>query len=226
MRMIRPLANLRRVYCAGPLFNAAERQEMMQISAVLSAAGFEPFVPHADGVEFAQVLPYLVSQGHDLQTVGETLHRAVFALDVYQVLVGCGALVFNMNGRIPDEGGVAELSMAWMVGKPVVLFKEDARSAIAGRDNPLVIGQGGFESIDRLELLAETLSAQIGCHPLGDDWQVPCPPQVESWLTAGERFWGQLQSLGAARPVDVVAQWMVDLFLPEPTALAQRPARA
>ena len=145
MRTIRPLDNLHRVYCAGPLFNAAERREMLAMADVLRRGGFEPFVPHADGMEFAQVQPYLVEQGYrGGGQVGQWLHEAVFALDMYQVAVGCGSLVFNMNGRVPDEGAVAEATMAWMLGKPVVLFKEDARSAIAGRDNPLIVGQSGF----------------------------------------------------------------------------------
>src|SRR5688572_5831293 len=114
MPSIQPFRHPRRVYCAGPLFNAAERREMQELAAALAAEGFEPFVPHADGMEFAQVHPYLVRQGYDAPRVGRWLHEAVFALDVYQVAVGCCSLVFNMNGRVPDEGGVAELSMSWM----------------------------------------------------------------------------------------------------------------
>ena len=43
MATIFPLAHLRRVYCAGPLFNEAERREMLRIAEVLSRADFEPF---------------------------------------------------------------------------------------------------------------------------------------------------------------------------------------
>src|SRR5437762_1876790 len=82
----------------GPLFNDAERAEMLAIGAALTRAGFEPFVPHADGMEFALVVPWLVGQGYPAADVGQWVHEAVFALDVYQVAVGCGALVFNMNG--------------------------------------------------------------------------------------------------------------------------------
>lgn len=39
-----PLRNPRRVYCAGPLFNEAERREMLRIAYVLRRAGFEAFV--------------------------------------------------------------------------------------------------------------------------------------------------------------------------------------
>jgi hypothetical protein len=30
--------------------------------------------------------------------------QAIFALDVYQVLVSCEGTVVNLNGRVPDEG--------------------------------------------------------------------------------------------------------------------------
>lgn len=212
MKTIRPLDNLRRVYCAGPLFNAAERREMLHIAQVLQQAGFETFVPHADGMEFAQVLPYLLGQGHDRVFAGQCVHEAVFALDTYHVLVGCGSLVFNMNGRTPDEGGVAEMSMAWMTGKPIVIYKEDVRSAIAGRDNPLLVGQTGFVSVGQIELLPAMLARKISELELDDSWQVPCPPHLASVLTAGETFWNRLQSLGEERPAPVLGEWMLELF--------------
>lgn len=142
-----PLREMRRVYCAGPLFNEAERLEMLRIADALNAAGFKTFVPHSDGMEFALVRPHLVASGHASERVGQWLHEAIFALDTYQVVVRCGSLVFNMNGRVPDEGAVAESTMAWMLGKPVVIYKDDCRSFVTGRDNPLVVGPGGFETV-------------------------------------------------------------------------------
>lgn len=211
MKIIRPLATLRRVYCAGPLFNAAERREMELIGATLRAAGFDTFVPHADSLEFVQVLPYLLEQGYDAAFAGQCIHQAIFALDTYQVLVGCGSLVFNMNGRTPDEGGVAEMTMAWMTGKPIVIYKEDARSAIAGRDNPLVVGQGGFATVDEIERLGEALKQRVQQCSHDQDWEIACPPHVEAALRTGEVFWNQLQTLGAARPPAVLAECMLEL---------------
>ena len=65
MMNIFPLRQTQRVYCAGPLFNEAERREMSAIAEVLRRSGYEPFVPHADGLEFARVQPYLAEQGYD-----------------------------------------------------------------------------------------------------------------------------------------------------------------
>lgn len=210
-----PYRNLNRVYCAGPLFNEAERREMVRIGYMLSRSGFEPFLPHADGMEFADVHPFLIEQGYEPAQAGQLLHEAVFALDVYQVVVGCGALVFNMNGRVPDEGGVAELSIAWTLGKPVVLFKEDARSAVEGRDNPLLVGQTRFRVTHDLEALGDALRERIAELSLDPDWEAPCPPHLASVLQSGERLWLELQKLGNERPTAAVSEIVLELFGPE-----------
>lgn len=211
---IAPLQERRRVYCAGPLFNAAERREMEAIAAALTHAGFEPFVPHADGMEFAQVLPYLASQGCDPVEAGRVLHEAVFALDVFQVALGCGSLVFNANGRVPDEGGVAELTLAWTLGKPVVIFKEDARSAIAGRDNPLVVGQTRFRTVEELNDLAAELARAWEEHEVPHTWETALPPHLAETVEKGRRFWSQLETLGADRPSAEIGSLVWDTFGP------------
>ncbi len=207
-----PFQHPRRVYCAGPLFNAAERQEMLRLAEVLAGAGFEPFVPHADGMEFAQVRPYLVSQGFPPAEVGQLLHEAVFALDIYQVAAGCGSLVFNMNGRVPDEGGVAELTLAWTLGKPVVLFKEDARSAISARDNPLLVGQSDFITLSELDEVPGALARKILEEAPAPDHQVALPPRLARAVESGRELWRRLEALGAERPSDAVAQIVRELF--------------
>ena len=44
-----------RIYCAGPLFNRAEQEEMAEIARTLAGAGFSVFLPHRDGFVFADV---------------------------------------------------------------------------------------------------------------------------------------------------------------------------
>lgn len=209
---IEPLRELRRVYCAGPLFNEAERREMLMIAQVLAAAGFEPFVPHSDGMEFALVHPYLVEEGYDARSAGQVLHEAVFALDTYQVVVGCGSLVLNLNGRVPDEGAVAETTMAWMLGKPLVIFKEDARSAIEGRDNPLIVGQTRFETIDELAAIPAALEVRIAEFEGEIARPFECPAHLAEVVMRGGRLWEQLQALGSERPDPAVAEIVLDLF--------------
>jgi hypothetical protein len=163
-------------------------------------------------MEFAQVHPYLVARGFDPLEVGQLLHTAIFALDVYQVVQGCGSLVFNMNGRVPDEGAVAEAAMAWTLGKVVVLFKEDARSMIAGRDNPLLAGLTDFEIATELEQLGEALGQRLAAHAIGPEWQINCPPHLRRTVELGERLWTRLQSLGEYRPAEPIAEFVWELF--------------
>lgn len=209
---IYPLRERRRVYCAGPLFNEPERQEMNSIAAALRRAGFEPFVPHADGLEFSKVQPYLASQGYDPAVAGRLLHEAIFALDVYQVVVGCGALVMNMNGRVPDEGAVSEAAMAWSFGKPVVIYKADARTKVTGRDNPLVVGLSQFETVEEIEELGPALARRYAEIRPDAEAAVPCPSYLGETLAAGKRLWERLQTMGIARPSDQVAEVILEEF--------------
>lgn len=202
----------RRVYCAGPLFSAIERREMLEIADVLRHAGFDPFVPHADGMEFALVQPYLIDQGYEPTAVGQLLHEAVFALDTYQVVLGCGSLVVNLNGRVPDEGAVAESAMAWLLGKPMVAYKDDVRSLIAGRDNPLVVGQTSFETVAALSQLPAALEARIEHLEIDPATAWNCPAHLAPTLDAGERLWRQLCQLGEDRSPGPVAEAVLELF--------------
>lgn len=216
MNTIQPLDNLDRVYCAGPLFNQSERREMKEIAQALGDAGFETFVPHADGMEFANVLPVLTEHEGSQAEAGALLHRAIFALDVYQVAVGCGSLVFNLNGRVPDEGGVSEAAIAWMLGKPLVLYKNDVRTAVSSRDNPLVAGLADFEIVSELQHLADRLRGQVAALTVGRDWTIACPPGLQTAVDAGGRLWQRLERLGDSRPNCEVAAAILEVFRPLP----------
>ncbi len=162
-----------RIYCAGPLFNPSERAEMEMLAETLEQAGFKTFLPHRDAFMFGAIVPDLVRAGYPLNVAQWMARQALFALDVFQVLVSCDGTVVNLNGRVPDEGAVAEGAMAWTAGKAVVLFKDDARSKIDGLDNPLVAGLGGFRLVSRTEDLPRALTRALAEHP-------PEPLRVES----------------------------------------------
>jgi nucleoside 2-deoxyribosyltransferase len=136
-----------RIYCAGPLYNRPERDEMTEIARALEAAGFLTFLPHRDSFLSTDAHRELLRGGYESGEATQMVQQAVFWLDAFEVVVGCQALVMNMNGRVPDEGAAAEAAMAWTTGKNVVLYKSDSRSSIHGGDNEMLLGLGGFVKV-------------------------------------------------------------------------------
>ena len=159
--MLKPDNTPYRIYCAGPLFNASERAEMEMLADTLEEAEFKTFLPHRDGFLFAAILPDIIKAGYPADIAQWMARQAIFALDVYQVLMGCDGTIVNLNGRVPDEGAVCEGAIAWTAGKAVVLFKDDARSLIAGLDNPLVAGLGAFRLVRRVEDLPKAMERAL-----------------------------------------------------------------
>jgi hypothetical protein len=116
------------------------------------------------------------------------LRQASFALDVYQVLVASDATIVNLNGRVPDEGAIVEGSIAWMAGKAVVLFKDDARAPIDGLDSPLVAGLAAFYLVQRSEDLPTRLGQALKeCQPSAMQ-TTSLPLTVQSVLAHGQRL--------------------------------------
>ncbi|MBN1344272.1 MAG: nucleoside 2-deoxyribosyltransferase [Phycisphaerae bacterium] len=181
-----------RVYCAGPLFNDKEREEMALIAAELEGAGYETFLPQRDGLELSRCVEDLVRKGLSPEEANSLMCRAIFALDVYQVLRGCDALVANLNGRVPDEGTVSEAAMAWSRGKAVVGYKADNRSTFGGQDNPLVTGLFDFRLCSRISEITPEVARAL------DTFQPPSPQQVREeeisqHVQLGERMWTVLK---------------------------------
>ena len=83
-----------------------------------------------------------------------TLEALTLALAVFQLAVRCEGLVLNLNGRVPDEGGVFEAAVAFTLGVPVVLYKRDHRSLLHGEDNAMITGLShDFSSVNKLKRL-------------------------------------------------------------------------
>ncbi|HWU39745.1 MAG TPA: nucleoside 2-deoxyribosyltransferase, partial [Candidatus Acidoferrum sp.] len=145
---------VRRIYCAGPLFNRVEQGEMTDIARTLEEAGFSTFLPHRDSFLFEEMHREFLRGGYASTEATRLIQQAIFCLDTYEVVSRCEGLVLNMNGRVPDEGAVVETAMAWMAGKSIVLYKSDSRSFIHGSDNPLVLGLGSFARVSTIPEIA------------------------------------------------------------------------
>jgi nucleoside 2-deoxyribosyltransferase len=203
-----------RVYCAGPLFNAAERAEMTAIADGLTAAGYDVYLPHRDGMEFRLVLEVLIERGWEPAVAAQFLHAAIFALDVYQVIVECHALVWNLNGRTPDEGAVSEAAIAWTLGKPIVAYQDDVRSLIAGRVNPLLVGLVDFERVDDLAAIVPALREQLVRQPTPTIEVERLPPKLQQACRDGAALWRTMALEGAFCDNELLADCVTELFAP------------
>jgi len=190
----------RRIYCAGPLFNRSEQEEMAEIARTLEAAGICAFLPHRDGIVFSDVHREFVRGGYGAAEAPRMIQQAIFWLDTYEVLEGCQGLMLNMNGRVPDEGAVAEAAMAWMAGKAIVIYKADIRSLMQGNDNPLVAGLGNFVKVSTIPEIAYAFAQLFRVHR--PPKVIPLPQHVKSAVEWGRRLSRLLASCKS--PADVV----------------------
>jgi nucleoside 2-deoxyribosyltransferase len=178
-----------RVYCAGPLFNAKEQEEMGELAAVLDTAGYDTFLPQRDGLELTRVVESLVDRGMEPHEASDLCAKAIFALDVYQVMVDCQAIVVNLNGRVPDEGAVSEAALAWCSGKAAVAYKADSRSVFLGNDNPLVTGLFNFEICSSFEEVLQKLQEELRKHQTDLTRRTQRNQEIAAYLALGSRIW-------------------------------------
>ena len=206
-----------RVYCAGPLFNQSERDEMRAIADALCEAGFDVYLPHRDGMEFRLIHRILVKQDWEPTQAARFLHAAIFALDVYQLVVECDAMVWNLNGRVPDEGAVSEAAMAWTLGKPLIAYSDDVRSLIAGRMNPLLVGMVDFSTVDEIAAIPEMLSREILNQPALPKSRETLSPKMQSAVSDGEKLWHVLTQRHEQCDDEGIADAVTELFAPSET---------
>jgi nucleoside 2-deoxyribosyltransferase len=205
----------KRVYCAGPLFNLAERDEMTQIADTLCEAGYAVYLPHRDGMEFRLVLEELTDRGWPAPAAGQFLHAAIFALDVYQLVVECGSVVWNLNGRTPDEGAVSEAAIAWALGKPLVAYKDDVRTLITGRDNPLLAGLVDFELVREISVLPSALEIAISRSDTPDPTIAALPQPLQRAVEQGGILWAAMCAQSAQGDNSTLADVVTSLFAPK-----------
>ncbi len=184
------------VYCSGPLFCPEEIAGMSAIERVLQQAGFGTFLPHRDGLERHVLGLVNTPLNTNLLWARDMIDSAIFALDVFQIVRRCEYFVLNMNGRVPDEGAVAEAGMAFAAGRPLVLFKNDRRSVFKGSDNSMLTGLSVLKPVSDLTKLPSALlqaenalkkSLTAGCPAL--------PLNVKRVVRKGERIWRVLSCL-------------------------------
>ncbi len=185
------------IYVAGPAYCPEERESLIRISEFLRAAGYGTYVPCLEGIE-----PLLHLPG------GAALWGLSAALETYQIVERCDSLVFNMNGRVPDEGGVFKAALAHAAGKPLAIYKRDHRTTFFGRDNSMIVGlTRRFRTVKHVKKLPRELEAAFeqlakdGGSPYHGD-RVPAP--VRQRIARGRAVWEYLVASGATTIEELV----------------------
>jgi nucleoside 2-deoxyribosyltransferase len=195
-----------RIYCAGPLFNPKEREEMAQLASVLEHAGYSAFLPQRDGIEFAELFPLFLGRGISADDAQKILNMAIFSLDVFQIIRSDG-LLLNMNGRVPDEGAMVEAGIAWAHNKVIVIFRSDSRSLIEGNCNPLVLGLSDFSSVSAYDGIIGAFHAKFSAAAedrlLGRDSQFDAAARIGQAIS---------DCLASRRSGEDVAELLIELL--------------
>jgi nucleoside 2-deoxyribosyltransferase len=201
-----PVEDKKLVYCSGPLFCPEEIGVMSNIARVLEEAGYGTFLPQRDGVE-AYVMNSVNNPFTNLfvfDPISRFVYRATFALDIYQIIERCDYGVFNINGRVPDEGVVVELAAAFACGKPLVIYKDDRRSLAGGWDNPMLSGAScTFSVVGDIARIPRELAEVIGRleafgeSPYKGD-NIPLP--VRDVVGFGRKVWRLTRMMRPLRP--------------------------
>ncbi|MHB8896027.1 MAG: nucleoside 2-deoxyribosyltransferase [Candidatus Geothermincolia bacterium] len=182
------------VHLAGPAFSPEEVEGMTAVAALLEASGMEVYLQSRDGIGSVLTPSASPPGDRDPGQYGRVLESASFALEVYQVVDRCDCLVFNMNGRVPDDGGAFLAAMAFTAGKPVVLYKRDHRTKLYGNDNAMISGLSfDFSAVRKPAKLPGEVARAIrrggGCPPGSGN----LPPLTKINADLGREVWESLK---------------------------------
>lgn len=113
-----------KLYFAAPLFDDMELARNLAESKKFEDAGYEVFLPQRDA-------------GEAFTNNSISGRRSIFKNDIRHV-VGCDVLVAYLDGRVPDEGTVFELGLAYALRKKIAIVSTDNRSFMRGHPNVML----------------------------------------------------------------------------------------
>jgi len=189
------------VYVSGPFFCPEEVGSLVEIAELLEEKGCLTYLPHRDGLEscLMETIAAPVIEDKEIRPDAQPLYKASFALEIFQLVQRCDCLVFNMNGRVPDEGAVFKTSIAFTAGKPLVLYKRDHRSIFHGKDNAMITGLSStFSTVGKVKDIPAELAEAI--QSAGTQDKSPyrgdnIPPFVRQVTEIGREVWSSLNEL-------------------------------
>jgi nucleoside 2-deoxyribosyltransferase len=183
------------------MFSIADKGEQDQIKIVLEGAGFTTYLPHHEGIEVAKAMMVLITglplPPSDVADIISFAEKIGFALDIFQIVERCNSLVFNMDGRVPDEGSVVEAAVAFATCKPIVTFKTTPVTILGGYDNPMVQGlTTNWKYVSDLALLPAAVSNAVAARPDSGKHK-PCE-HMKAIINLGREVWANIGAIRAA----------------------------
>jgi nucleoside 2-deoxyribosyltransferase len=176
------------VHLAGPSYSPEEVAGMEAIATTLEGSGFEVYLRSRDGLESA-----LSPDAMGKEQYRSALESAAYALEIFQLVHRCDCLVFNMNGRVPDDEGAFLAAVAFGLGKPVILYKRDHRTELSGDDNAMIPGLSfDFGTVRETEKIPGEISRAMERYrePRG---HAAMAPLVELNADLGRAVWESLR---------------------------------
>ncbi len=137
-----------KIYYAAPLFNDMELNKNERMKRWLESKGYFVYLPQDEaGLAYEKI-----DDNNKMQ-----INKKIFESDV-KCIKKSDLLIFDLNGRVPDEGGCVELGMAYAWGIKCIGFKTDTRALdYTGDDNLMIEGCMNFKIARNLEELEKML---------------------------------------------------------------------
>jgi hypothetical protein len=140
-----------------------------------------------------QLVDHPLLEGRIANAIMLEVRKWVFALDMYQLLERCQSLVFNLDGRTPDDGSVVETAAAFTAGKPIVIYKTTPITMLAGADNPMVEGLSSIWAyVEEAAAVPKAVAKAVGA---AKPYTYSAPPNVKSLIREGNTVWDVLETL-------------------------------
>jgi nucleoside 2-deoxyribosyltransferase len=184
------------VYCSGPMFSEGDKFEQREVAAALEDGGYTTYLPQRDGIEVGKIMRLVdhpILEGFIADKIMLEVRKWVFALDMYQLLSRCQSLVFNLDGRTPDDGSVVETAAAFAAGKPIVIYKTTPITMLAGADNPMVQGLSStWTYVGEAKALPPAMAKAVAA---AAPYAYSPPANVASLVSEGKLIWETLEDL-------------------------------
>jgi nucleoside 2-deoxyribosyltransferase len=188
------------------MFSVGDKWEQQAVAAALESSGYTTYLPQRDGIEVGRVMQLLnhpLLEGRLADDIMLVVRKWVFALDMYQLLERCQSLVFNLDGRTPDDGSVVETAAAFTAGKPIVIYKTTPITMLAGADNPMVEGlSSNWAYVGEVTALSQAVAQAVTAK---QSYAYSPPPNIAGLISEGNKVWNVLETL-RTRPTDSPAE--------------------